>query len=127
VEAARTDILGTRGGKLLLALVLFAGGVSWMSTEGILTLGFFPAVAALVGLGYLSGRWKSVCYALILIPAALVADWLAFGAEVTREDEYEPLPFTPLIVVALPIPMLLVALGVRGHRIRERRRRSPSC
>jgi hypothetical protein len=125
MEAARTEARDRRGGKLLLALVLFAGGVCWMTAEGALPLGFYPAVAALVGLGYLSGRWKSICYALILIPAALVADWLAFGAEVTRQDEYEPLPMTPFIVIALPIPMLVVAVGVAGRRLRERRGQTP--
>lgn len=125
MEAARTEARDTRGGKLLLALVLFAGGVCCMTAEGALTLGFYPAVAALVGLGYLSGRWKSICYALILIPAALVADWLAFGAEVTRQAEYEPLPMTPFIVIALPIPMLVVAVGVAGRRLRERRGQTP--
>jgi hypothetical protein len=82
-------------GRALLALALFAAGVAWMTAEEpFVYIGFYLGVVVLIALGYLSGRWTSVLFALILIPAALVADWLAFGPAVTRQDEYEPLPMT---------------------------------
>lgn len=111
---------------MLFALALFAGGVAWMSGEvPFAYIGLCLVVVALLGLGYRAGSWKSVFFALILIPAALVADWLAFGLDITRQDEYEPLPTTPFVVIGMPIPMLLVALGVGGRRLRERRAQAP--
>jgi hypothetical protein len=66
-----------------------------------------------------------VLLALILIPAALLADWLAFGLDITQQNEHEPLPMTPFVLIGVPIPILLVALGVGGRRLRQRRVQAP--
>jgi hypothetical protein len=112
-----------RAAQVLLALGLFVAGVVWMSAiEPFAWIGLGLAVVALVALGYLGGVWTSVLFALVLVPAALVADLLAFGVDVTRQDEYEPVPATPFVVVGMPIPLLLAALGVVARQLRNRLR-----
>jgi hypothetical protein len=113
-----------RTAQVLLAVGLFVAGVVWMSSIDVFAwIGLGLAVALLVVLGYLGGVWTSVLFALVLVPAALVADLLAFGLDVTRQDEYEPIPATPFVVVLMPVPMLLAALGVGAHQLRRRRAR----
>jgi hypothetical protein len=114
-------------GRAVLSLALFITGVAWLSGEDpFSSIGFVLVIPVLFSLGYMSGQWASVLFALFLIPAAVVADWLAFGPEITRGEEYEPIPVTPFVAIGIPIPMLVIGLGVAVDRFkRGRRRRAP--
>jgi len=114
-----------------LALALFVAGVFVFSDAPALAgPGFVMVIVLLVAIGWVEGRLRAVWLAGLLVASAVVADalWWYDVAAFDRDADYEAIPQTPFVVIALPALMALVALGV-GARVlwrRARRRSAPA-
>jgi hypothetical protein len=113
------------------AVVLLLAGVLVFSDVGALAwAGFATTVAMLFTVGFVERRLGAVAWAAILVASAFVADvlWQLDSAPFNRSDDYEPLPQTPFVLVLLPIPMAVIAVGVGSAalwcRIRSKARGS---
>ncbi len=100
-------------------LSLVAGGVGEPEGAVLGWLGFVGALVVHPALGFASGRLRVLAVAFLWIPAALLTDLLTFDRRL--REEYEPLPFTPYVVVFLSIPMLLIRAGVMARQRQDRR------
>jgi hypothetical protein len=105
-----------------LTAVLFAAGVAWATGAGVFAYAGAVVVLALLPVaGYLANRWLATLQlAGLLVLAALTADVILFGPDVTPDDEYERLTIFPFAILVSPLFMLLVAAGVAARRVRER-------
>jgi hypothetical protein len=119
-------------GGTVRALALFVAGVlvfadsPWLAGAGELAV-----VALLAVIGWMERRLRAVWWATLLLASAVVADILWFSvawAPFDRDADYEAIPQTPFVAIALPIPMAIVALGVgAGWLWRRARRRSSAA
>ena len=113
------------------AVVLLLAGVLVFSDVGAIAwAGFTAAVAMLFTVGFVERRLGAIAWAAILVASAFVADvlWQLNWAPFNRSDDYEPLPQTPFVLIALPIPMAVIAVGVGSaalwRRIQSKPKRS---
>ena len=76
--------------------------------------GFTATVAMLLTVGFAEVGLRAVAWAAILVAGALVADvlWQIAWEPFNRSDDYEPMPQTPFVLIGLPIPMAVIAVGV---------------
>ena len=90
-------------GVLLFADSLVVGGIGWVGT-----------LILLIAIGFADGHLRAVAWAVVFLASALAADvlWLLEFAPFDRDADYEPIPQSPFILIALPIPMALIAIGV---------------
>ena len=97
------------------AVVLFVGGVLVFSDVGALAVaGLTATVATLLTVGFVERRLRSVVWAAILVASAFLADflWHIDWEPFNRSNEWESLPQTPFVLIALPVPMAVIAVGV---------------
>jgi hypothetical protein len=118
-------------GRLLRALaLLFAGVLVFADSPWLSGPGFCGVVATLLAIGWVEGRLRAVWWAAILVGSAAVADelWWLDWAPFNRDADYEAIPQTPFVVIGLPAPIALVALGVGAGALwrRARRRSAPA-
>ena len=68
----------------------------------------------LITIGFVEGRLRAVVWAAILVVSAFLADvlWTLDWEPFNRSHDYEAIPQTPFVVIALPIPMAVIAVGV---------------
>jgi hypothetical protein len=109
----------TAGALLLAGVLIFA---DYIALAGV---AFYGTIAILFAAGFAEGRLRAVVWALLLVAAAFVGDvlWWFNVDPFDRSEEYESLPQTPFVIIALPVPMAVVAAGV-GTRWLWRRTRS---
>lgn len=103
--------------------LLFVAGVLVLADEPVLAWAALAAVLAmLLAIGFVEGRWRAVLWALVLVASAFTADvlWQIGWAPFDRSGEYEAIPQTPFVVIGVPLPMVVIALGV-GARVLWRR------
>lgn len=117
--------------RAVRAVVLVIAGVLMFSDVGALAvMGQLATVVTLVAIGVAEARMRAVAWALLFPVSALIADilWQLDVAPFDRSEEYEAIPQTPFAVLGLPIPMLLVAIGVLvAWGLRRRRRPASSA
>jgi hypothetical protein len=113
------------------AAVLLVAGVLVFSDLGALAVaGFTATVAMLFTIGFVDRRLHAVAWAAILVASAFVADflWHIDWEPFNRSHDYESLPQTPFVLIALPVPMAVIAVGVGAgalwRRIRSERKGS---
>jgi uncharacterized membrane protein YozB (DUF420 family) len=108
------------------AAALLIAGVLVFSDVGALALaGFTATVAMLIAIGFIERRLRAIAWAAILVASAFVADflWQIDWEPFNRSSDYEAIPQTPYVLIALPVPMAVIAVGVGAgtlwHRIRS--------
>jgi hypothetical protein len=110
------------------ASVLFVAGVlSFSDVAGLAMAGFVATVAMLFIVGFVERRLYAVAWAAILVASAFAADFLwQIGWEpFNRSDDYEPIPVTPFVLIALPVPMAVIAVGIGAGALWRRVRSEP--
>jgi hypothetical protein len=111
------------------AMALFVGGVFVFADVGALAgIGMAVTVVSLFTIGFVEGRLRAVWWAAILVASALFADvlWQLDWEPFNRSDDYEALPQTPFVLIALPVPMAVIAAGIGARAIWRRTRSAPT-
>jgi hypothetical protein len=116
--------MGRTGRALLL---LAAGVLVFCDDAGVSLAGTAGVVAALLAIGFVERRWRAVAWAAMVLVSAFLGDvlWQTGWDPYDRSADYEALPQTPFVVLALPVPMAIVAVGVAAGRLGHRLRRRP--
>ncbi|WP_156028475.1 hypothetical protein [Candidatus Solirubrobacter pratensis] len=110
------------------ASVLFVAGVLAFSDVAALAMaGFVATVAMLLIVGIVERRLYAVSWAAILVASAFAADvlWQIDWEPFNRSEDYEAIPQTPFVLIALPVPMAVIALGVGTGALWRRVRSEP--
>ena len=112
------------------AVALLVAGVLVFSDVGAVAVaGFAATVAMLLTVGFVEERLRAVSWAAILVASAFVADilWQIDWEPFNRSDDYEAIPQTPFVLIGLPIPMALIAVGVGAGVLWRRVRSDPAA
>jgi len=116
-----------QGARRLRAVVLFVAGVLVFTDYfPVAITAFVTVIAMLLAIGVLERRLRAVAWAAIVAVSAFVGDvlWQLGWEPFDRSTDYESIPQTPFVLIALPVPMALVAVGVAAgalyHRLRSR-------
>jgi hypothetical protein len=122
VPAAVVAELAARRDSRMTALIgtLFACGVLIFADERAVGVpAFFATVALLFATGFVQGHVRAVLWAVVCLASAIVADvlWQLDLAAFDRDAEYEPIPVSPFVLIGLPVPMAIIALGVGARRL----------
>ena len=108
------------------AALLLAGVLIFCDVAAVASVGFYATIVMLVAIGFVERRLRAVAWAVVLLASALVADvlWQFDWEPFNRSEDYEAIPQTPFVFIALPIPMAIIAVGVGAgalwHRLRSR-------
>lgn len=107
------------------ATVFVTGVLVFADADGLSYAAFAATIALLPVIGFLEARARAVLWAVTLIASALVADtlWLLDVEPFNRSDEYEAIGQTPFVMIGLPIPMAIIAVGVAAGALWRRLRR----
>jgi hypothetical protein len=99
-----------------------AGVLVFCDVGAVAVAGFATTVAMLFSVGFLERRVRAVGWAAILVLSACVADllWHIDWEPFNRSDDYEAIPQTPFVLIALPVPMAVIAVGVGAGRLWRR-------
>lgn len=111
------------------AVSLFLAGVLVFCDAGaVAAAAFIATIAMLFAVGFVERRVGAVAWAAILVASAFFADFLwQLGWEpFNRSDDYEAIPQTPFVLIGLPIPMAVVAIGVGVGALWRRVRSQPN-
>ena len=103
-----------------LAVALFTTSVLlFCDARAVAWFGWGATLALLFAIGFADGRFRAVFWAFLVVAGAFVADvlWAADFAPFDRDAEYEAIPQTPFIFIGLPIPMVLIAVGVGVRKL----------
>jgi len=106
-----------------LAVALFVTSVLLFCDLRVLAwIGWAATLALLVAIGVADGRFRAVLWAFVVVTGALVADvlWAADFAPFDRDADYEAIPQTPFVLIGVPIPMILIAIGVGVRKLVSR-------
>ena len=109
-------------------MLLLAGVLVFSDVGALAWAGCAATVAMLFTVGFVERRLRAVAWAAILVVSACAADvlWQLDWALFDRSDDYEPLPQTPFVLIALPIPMAAIAVGVGSAALWRRIRSKPN-
>jgi hypothetical protein len=108
--------------------VLFVAGVLVFSDVAALAVvGFAATVAMLFIVGFVERRLSAIAWAAMLVASAFAADflWQIDWEPFNRSDDYEAIAQTPFVVIALPVPMAVIAAGVGTGALWRRIRSAP--
>lgn len=99
---------------LLPGALYVAGVLVFADAQTVATAALAGVTTVLMVIGWRSGRLRATGWTLVLLLSAFTADslWWAGFAPFDRSDEWEAIPQTPFVLIALPISMAVVALGV---------------
>ena len=91
-------------------------------------VGIAATVAILLTIGFVERRLRAVFWSVIVVASAFLADilWQLDWEPFNRTDDYEAIPQTPFVLIGLPIPMALVAIGVGVGAVWRRVRVGPA-
>ena len=98
-----------------------AGAVAWA--------GFIATIVMLFTVGFAEQHVRAVAWAAMLVASALFADflWQLDWEPFNRSDDYEAIPQTPFVLIALPIPMAVIAAGAGARALWRRVRSQPNA
>jgi hypothetical protein len=107
--------------------LLIAGVLVFSDSDALAAAGFTAAVAMLLMIGFVDGRLRAVAWAVILVASAFVADflWQIDWQPFNRSNDYESIPQTPFVLIGLPVPMAVIAVGVGARALWRRIRPTP--
>lgn len=108
-----------------LAIALLLSGVLIFADPGALAVcGFFVTLGLLLVIGFRERVLTAALWAFVLVGSAVIADalWQANWEPFNRSDDYEAIPQTPFVLIGVPLPMVVILLGVAVGRIAGRRR-----
>jgi hypothetical protein len=99
--------------------LLVAGVLVFADNDVLAWVGFACVVAILLIIGFVDARLRAVAWAAVLVASAVVADvlWQVDWELFNRSDDYEALPQTPFVLIGLPIPMAVIAVGVAARAL----------
>ena len=122
VPAAVVVELAARRDSGMTALIgaLFACGVLIFADERAVGVPAFVAtVALLFATGVVQRHIRAVLWAVVFLASAIVADvlWQLDFAPFDRGADYEPIPVSPFVLIGLPVPMAIIALGVGARSL----------
>ena len=119
------DLAWRRGRAVAL---LCAGVLVFSDVDAVAIAGFTATIAVLLTIGFVEGRFRAVAWAAILVASGFVADilWQVDWEPFNRTDDYEAIPQTPFVLIGLPIPMALIAVGVGAGAVWRRVRSDPA-
>jgi hypothetical protein len=101
--------------KTALIAALFACGLlMFVDESSVAVAAFFATVALLLATGFTEGHIRALWWAAAFLASAIVADvlWQLDFAPFDRDDQREPLPASLFVLIGLPVPMAIIALGV---------------
>ncbi|WP_445149482.1 hypothetical protein [Baekduia sp. Peel2402] len=112
--------LSTR--SVLVAALLVSGVLIFADVGTLAVGGFAVTVGLLLAIGFHERRLTAALWAFVLVGSAVVADalWQANWEPFNRSDDYEAIPQTPFVLIGVPIPMVVILLGVAVARIANR-------
>src|SRR3954468_4563748 len=123
-KSARVQLASPR----IRGTALFVAGVLIFCDVGAIAgVGFFTTVVLLFASGFLERRASALAWALMVLASAIFADvlWQLDWEPFNRSEDYEALPQSPVVLIGLPVPMAIVAIGIGAgtlwERIRTRR------
>jgi hypothetical protein len=110
------------------ALLFVLGTLVFADAGPVAAVGFFGTVVVLFAIGFVEGRLRAVFWAAMLVASAFAADvlWQLDWEPFNRSHDYEAIPQTPFVLIGLPIPMAIVAIGVGAAALWRRRPVGPS-
>ena len=106
-----------------LAVAMFITSVLlFCDVRAVAWFGWIGTLVLLVAIGVADGRFRAVFWAFLVVAGAFVADvlWAVDFAPFDRDAEYESIPQTPFILIGVPIPMILIAIGVGVRKLVSR-------
>jgi hypothetical protein len=106
-----------------LAVALFVTSVLlFCDISALAWIGWAGTLALLIAIGVADGRWRAVLWAFVVVAGAFVADvlWTVDFAPFDRDAEHEAIPQSPFILIGVPIPMVLIAIGVGARKLVSR-------
>jgi hypothetical protein len=114
---------GTRAAALFLA-----GLLVFSDADAVATVGFVATVVMLLTVGFVERRARAVAWAGIVVGSAFVADflWKLNWEPFNRSADYEAIPQTPFVLIGLPIPMAVIAVGMGARVLWGRVRSKPT-
>jgi hypothetical protein len=116
--AGRNDPVGARRARDARIVGLFACGVLVFADNLTLAIAALGAtIVLLLAIGFVDGHVQAVWWAAVFLLSALAADllWYVEWEPFDRSDDYESLPQSPFVLIGLPVPMALVAVGVAAR------------
>jgi len=113
--------------RLRAAALLIAGVLVFADAAALAWPGFYATIAMLIVIGFVEGRLRAVAWAAILVASAFLADvlWQFDWEPFDRSEDYEAIPQTPFVLIGLPIPMAVIAIGVTARALWRRIRSQP--
>jgi len=111
------------------AVALFVAGVLVFADAGAVAgVGFVATVALLFAIGFVDGRPRALAWAAMLVASAFAADvlWQLDWEPFNRSHDYEAIPQTPFVLIGLPIPMVVIAVGLGARALWRRIRSQPA-
>ncbi len=109
-----------------MKLALFLCGVFIFADASALSIPAFAAtIVLLLALGFRHGHLRAVGGAWVVLASAVVADvlWQLNWEPFNRSGEYEAIAQSPFVLIGLPVPMAIVAVGVAARALLQRKRR----
>jgi hypothetical protein len=120
-------VMVLRSHILLLGGLFACGVLVFADADAVASAAFVATFPLLLAVGFTEGRLRAVWLASALLLSALAADvlWQIGWEPFDRSDDYEAIPQSPFVLIALPVPMAVIAAGV-GLRALWRRFGAPS-
>ena len=114
-------------GRARAVVLLLAGVLVFSNVSALAWAGFCATIVMHIVIGFIEHRSRAVAWAGILVASAFVADvlWQLDWEPFNRSDDYEAIPQTPFVFIALPIPMAIIGLGVGAGALWRRTRSKP--
>ena len=96
------------------AALLIAGVLVFADDPAVASVGTTATIGLLIAIGFFEGRLRAVVWAAVLVASAFLADvlWQLDWEPFNRSEDYEALPQTPFVLIGLPVPMAVIAIGV---------------
>ena len=110
--------------RLRAIVLLVAGVLVFTDTYVVAIAALLAVVVMLLAIGFIERRLRAMGWAAIVVVSAFVGDvlWQLGWEPFDRSADYESIPQTPFVLLALPIPMSVIAIGVGAgvlfHRLR---------
>ena len=116
--------MGSAGPRVRAVALFLAGVLVFSDADAVAAAAFIATIVILFTVGFVERRVRAVAWAAILVASAFLADllWMLDWEPFNRSEDYEALAQTPFVLVGLPIPMAVIAVGVGAGALWHRAR-----